>query len=102
MIDEGAAILPTELWIEIKRLNDHMVNLLVSYDESTRLDPNSLTTLSAMATKVALISRTVIGVDELTGESLGLFSNKKHYEALTKIEVEHFERMSKEINSSGG
>jgi hypothetical protein len=75
------------------------VNLLVSYDQSTELDISSLTTLSAMAAKVALISRSVIGADELTGENLSLFSNKKHFENLAKIEVEHFEKISKEVKA---
>ena len=96
---EAAAILPVELWAEVKRLNDYVVNLLVSYDQSTELDISSLTTLSAMAAKVALISRSVIGADELTGENLSLFSNKKHFENLAKIEVEHFEKISKEVKA---
>jgi len=99
MQDEAAAILPTELFGEIKRLTDHVVNILVSYDTSNKIDPNSLTTLAAIEVKIALISRKIIGVDELTGESLSLFSNKKHYDNLTNIEIEEFERISKRINT---
>jgi len=99
MQDEAAGILPTELWVEIKRLNDQVVNLLVSYDHSTKIDPSGLTTLSAMMAKVALISRAVIGADELTEENLSLFSSTKHYINLANIEVEHFERISKKLNA---
>ncbi len=95
MQDEGAAILPTELWIEIKRLTEHMTTLLVQYDENGQIEPDGLTKLCAMAAKVALISRVVIGVDELTGESLALFSGTKDYERLAELEVEYLERVSK-------
>jgi hypothetical protein len=44
---EGSAILPVELWLEVKRLNDYVLNLLVSYDHSNELDIDNLTTLSA-------------------------------------------------------
>ena len=81
-----------KLWVEIKRLTDHLSNILISYDKSNKIDPSILTTLVAMEAKIALISRTIIGVDELTGESLSLFSSKKHYDDLTNIEIEQFEK----------
>jgi hypothetical protein len=52
-----------------------------------------------MAVKVSLISRAVVGADELTEESLRLFTSKKHLENLASIEVEHFEKMTKKVGS---
>ncbi|HXC43139.1 MAG TPA: hypothetical protein VNY51_06430 [Candidatus Dormibacteraeota bacterium] len=92
--EESDAILPTELWVEVKHLTDHMVKLLVRYDEDGQIEPDDLARLLAMSAKVGLLSRAVIGVDELTDESLALFSSKKSYQSLAEIEVEHFERMS--------
>jgi hypothetical protein len=95
MQGESDAILPTELWVEVKRLTDHMVQLLVRYDEDGQIDSDGLARLVAIFMKVGLLSRSVIGVDELTGESLALFSSKKDYDRIAEIEVEYFERISK-------
>ena len=49
-----------------------------------------------MDTKVALASRVVLGIDELSEESLELFSSVKGFERVVKIEPEYFERLGKE------
>lgn len=72
--EEGAAILPVELWIEVKRLNDVMADILVSYDGGEGLAEDSMETLVAHSTKVGLLSRVLLGIDELTTESLKLYS----------------------------
>jgi hypothetical protein len=99
MQNESDAILPTELWVEVRRLSDHMVELLVRYDEDGQIEPDGLARLVAISAKVGLLSRSVMGVDELTDESLALFSSKKDYERLAEIEVESFERMSKDAQA---
>jgi len=99
MQNESDAILPTELWVEAKRLSDHMVELLVRYDEEGQIEHDNLMRLVAISAKVGLLSRSVIGVDELTNESLALFSSKKEYEKLAEIEVESFERVSKDAQA---
>lgn len=99
MENEASALLPTELYIEIKRLSYHLTNLLANYDQSNIIDRKGYTTLSAIAAKVALISRTVIGVDELTIDSLSLFSSKNHYNNLTNIEIEQFQEIAKKVNT---
>lgn len=88
LTEKAAAILPTELWIDIKRLSNYMTELVVIYDENRKLDKEHTAKLSAMDAKVALISRAVLGVDELTQESLELFSSGKNYEGLVKIGAE--------------
>lgn len=95
MQEEAAAILPIELYSDVKHLNDYAIDLLVSYDEKKLIDHDNLITLSAMATKVAVISRALIGVEEFTAESLRLFSKKEQYDSLTKIEIEQFKKISK-------
>ncbi|MCL5950278.1 MAG: hypothetical protein M1132_00910 [Chloroflexi bacterium] len=100
MQDEAAALLPAELWVEVKRLNDYLAEFLVCYDEGQQVDLNNLTNLSAMAAKVALLGRVVIGVDELTGESLSLISNRKNYERVANVGIDYFERMSNNANGA--
>ena len=97
--EEGAAILPTELWGEVKKLNNHMTSILVSYDERKEISEDGFKTLVAMMTKVALLSRVVIGVDELTEESINLFSSKKEYGRLANIEIDYFKKIQKNNGS---
>ena len=96
--EEGAAILPIKLWVEVKNLNDHMTGILVSYDEGSGISDDSFKILVAMMAKIALLSRAVIGADQLTEESLSIFSSKKEYENLVKIEIEHFRKIHKKAN----
>lgn len=91
--EESAAILPTELWVEVKKLNDLMTKSLVSYDEGTGISEDSFKTLVALMAKIALLARAVIGADELTEESLSLFSSKQEYRNLADIEIDYFIKM---------
>jgi len=94
--DEGAAILPTELWVEVKKINDYMASILISYDDGKDISEDDTKTLAAMITKICLLSRAVIGVDELTEESIELFSSKEEYEKLANIEIEDLKKISKQ------
>ena len=96
--DEAAAIFPTELWIEVKKLNSAMADLLTSYDETKCVKEEKLKELSAIDAKVALVSRAVLGVDELTEESLRLFSSTKEFEKLATLESKELERFAREKN----
>jgi hypothetical protein len=91
--EEGAAILPTELWVEVKKLNNQMTTILVDYDAGRGISEDSFKTLVAMMAKIGLLARTVIGADELTEESLSLFSSKKAYQNLANMEIESFRKM---------
>jgi hypothetical protein len=97
--EEGAAILPTELWMEVKKLNDHMIKILVSYDDGNGISEDNFKILVAMIVKVSLLSRAVIGVDRLTEASLSLFSSKKQYENLANIEIEYFRELQEKANA---
>jgi hypothetical protein len=88
LTEKAAAILSTELWIDLRRLSNYMTELVVLYDENHKLDKEHIAKLSALDAKVLLISRAVLGVDELTQESLELFSSGKKYEGLVNIEAE--------------
>ncbi len=84
---KGAVILPTELWIETKRLSDHVTSILVEYDKNENINSDQLVKLSAMAIKVVLVARSILGADELTEESIKIFSSKKDFENLANIET---------------
>jgi len=91
--EEGSAVLPVELWVEIRQLSSQMVNILVQYDINNMITERDMREFVARCTKVALISRAVIGADELTEESIKLFSSKKDFEELAGLEVKYFEAM---------
>jgi hypothetical protein len=97
--EEGAAILPTELWVEVKQLNSQITGMLVEYDEGRGISENSMGDLVARETKVALLSRVVLGIDELTEESLKLFSSKMDIERIANIEVEHLKAMQEKADA---
>lgn len=96
LTEQGAAILPTELWIEVKKLSEHVVTISDEYDKNKIIDSNQIVKLSAIGTKVALVARSVLGVDELTEESIKIFSSKKAFGNLANIEISYFENMARE------
>lgn len=89
---EGMAILPVELWVEIKNLSNQMSSILTEYDNNKIVTEASIITYVARCAKVSLISRAIVGADELTEESIKLFSSKKEYNNLTGIEVSFLEK----------
>ncbi len=94
LTDQAAAILPTDLWIEIKRLSTAMTALLVDYDKTLKIDRDKLVEIIAIETKVALLSRALLGADELTDESLRLFSSSKGFERLANVELSELEELA--------
>jgi hypothetical protein len=96
LTEQGAAILPTDLWVAIKHLSSAMTDLVVDYDEVSKIDQDKLLAIIAMDAKVALLSRAVLGVDELTDESLRLFSTRKGLESLTNIELRELEERARQ------
>jgi len=84
---EGMAILPADLWAEMRRLSRDMDDLLVEFDKQNIITQSTFKSFLARAGKVGLLSRAIIGADELTEESIKLFSSMKQYDNLTSIEV---------------
>jgi hypothetical protein len=96
--EQSAAILPVELWIEIKRLTEFYVDFVVAFDNNNRISEPMREEMLARITKISLLSRTVLGVDELTEESIALFSSPKEYEKLAGLELDHFKKASKQTD----
>jgi hypothetical protein len=76
-----------------------MLEILVSYDEEKGITEDIVKTLVAMMTKVCLLSRAVVGTDELTGESINLFSSKSDYEKLASLEIEELKKRYEDANT---
>jgi hypothetical protein len=54
--------------------------------------------LIARMTKVAALSRVVLGTDPLTEQSINLFSSQKEYLRVADLEITHFEEIHSRIN----
>jgi hypothetical protein len=93
--EEATAIFPTNLWLEAKRLLVFVLDFLVKYDEQKPYPEDIKEELSARLAKVALIARAVLGVDELTEESLRLFAKKEDFERLAELEIIDFKEIYK-------
>jgi len=98
LTEKAAAILPTDLWVEISQLSNYMTELAVNFDENGKLDEKDMVKLSAMDAKVALVSRALLGVDELSDESLKLFSSVQDFERLAKIEAKELTILAEREN----
>lgn len=98
LTEKVAAILPTDLWVEIKQLSSYMTELVVNYDENGKLDEKDMVKLSGMDAKVALVSRALLGVDELSNESLKLFSSAQNFERLAIIEAKELTVLAERKN----
>jgi hypothetical protein len=96
--EESSAILPTELWVEIKKLSEQASEMLIVYDERGDIEDQIFRSFVARMTKVALLSRSVVGVDELTQESLSLFASTKQYERLANLDIAQFEEIYDKAN----
>jgi len=99
MEDEGAAILPTDLWVEVKKLGAHFTGLLNDYDDGKGISTDKFSDMVGSETKVALLGRATIGVDELTDESINLFSKQEDYEGLVNIKPSYFAKLHKKKNA---
>ena len=97
--EEGAAILPTELWAEVNQLNSAMTGILVAYDEGQGISPESMFDFVARSAKVALISRAVLGIDELTTESLKLYSSEENLKRVAELELKNLRALHYKRNA---
>jgi hypothetical protein len=87
--DDAAALLPTELFAEVRRLTDLAVDIAVKIDAS---HPAQLSEFDAQMAKTALMARALLGVDELSDESIALFAKRNSLERLSKIGLQQFHR----------
>ncbi|WP_295550803.1 hypothetical protein [uncultured Pseudacidovorax sp.] len=97
--EKAAVLLPVELWLELKGLADEMSGAIEEFDCQGTIGPVRIKTLVSRMTKVALLCRVVIGSDELSQQSINLFSTQEKYVRLANLEVAHFEEIHSRVNS---
>jgi hypothetical protein len=96
--EKAAVLLPVELWGEIKGLSDEISNAIGEFDSEGIIEQERMKTLIARMAKVALLARVVIGSDELTEQSINLFSSQKEYMRVADLEIAHFEEIHSRAN----
>jgi len=96
--EKAAVLLPVELWVEVKGLSDEMSDAIFKFDSQGIIEQGRMKTLVARMAKVALLARVVIGSDELTEQSINLFSSQKEYARVADLEVAHFEEIHSRVN----
>jgi hypothetical protein len=87
LTDVAAAILPTEVYVEVNRLQSSVTSFLVASDQG-QVDEVFPKELGAQAAKVALLARSSLGIDELSEESLKLFGSTKERQRLADLTAE--------------
>lgn len=84
---EAAVVFPTELYVAFKGVLRHLTDLVVEYDQGCDIAA-SLQALQVADTRWALMARSLIGVDELSIETLQLHSKKDELERLSGVDAE--------------
>ena len=76
LVDAAAVLLPTELWVEIKRFDDLIANFLalIREDEDVSSFHESIV---GGAAKILLLTRSYLGADELSEENAFLFTDRR-------------------------
>ncbi len=99
LTEEAAAIMPTNLWIAIRDCSSVMGDFLEKYNKGrlTTSDDDMLAFI-AIDTKVALMSRSFIGADKLSGESVKLFATKNDLKRVTEMKASAFEEFARQKN----
>ena len=87
LTDVAAAILPTDVYVELNRLNSSVTSFLVAADEG-QIDKAFPQEIGPKAAKVALLARSSLGIDELSEESLKLFGSTRELQRLAGLTAE--------------
>lgn len=81
MTDEAAVLFPTDVYVEVKRVGDAITSFVANCDAG-KYEKSALDQLASQEAKAALMVRILLGIDELSEESIRLFSKN---DSLTKL-----------------
>lgn len=99
--EKSAVFMPAKLWVEIRRLEGDIADIAVAHDRGDQTSMSALKPIAARMTKVALLSRVVLGADELTDQSMALYANQKAYERCADLELSYFESIASRQRDEG-
>ena len=85
LTDQAAALFPTEVFVCANQASNALSSVVGAYESGENLEEATEQFHGASA-KLALMLRTLIGVDELSDESIRLFSTNESLARLMKID----------------
>lgn len=91
LCDTAAALLPTELYAEVRQTERFVVDFVVNLDEGNGVSEFPAK-LDSYAAKTVLVARACLGIDELSEESLALFASPRELAKLSKLKPEEIMR----------
>lgn len=100
LTEEAAAIIPADLWILYRNCSSAMSEFVDRYDKGLLTSTNDMLQFTAIDVKVALMTRSFIGVDKLSEENVRLFSTKNELRRVTEIEIDVFEELARQKNNN--
>lgn len=86
LVDEGAAFLPVELWIETNRLLSELSSFSDEFEKQGDQPKAKLDSLVIDMGKISLMIRAIVGADELTSVNLDLINKRDILEKLSEIQ----------------
>jgi len=87
LTDEAGALLPTELYVVVKHATDALSSFVQNCDEG-RNPNNALDQFRGQEVKAVLMVRALLGVDQLSNESIRLFSERDDLSGLAETSPE--------------
>jgi hypothetical protein len=82
--DQAAVLFPAQVFGVVRSLSSRAAAFLVEWNEG-RAPGGYGEELSGQSLKLALMARTLLGIEELSDESVGLFTKKRHLQELAEI-----------------
>jgi len=93
LADQAAVLLPAQVFGVVRALSSRVAAFLAEWDEG-RAPGGYEDELLGQGLKLALMARTLLGIEELSDESVGLFTKKKHLQELAEIGEEDLLHLS--------
>jgi hypothetical protein len=98
--DQTAVLFPTELYVAAKQATDALVSFMEDYDNDKDTS-SAKDRFDGCNVKAALMMRTLLGVDELSDESIRLFSKKESLTELAEISSDEFIKHARGAKDEG-
>ncbi len=93
---KSAVILPTDLYIQVRKINNWMSTFAELSQNLDNLSLEMLDKFKSLDVKMVLTARSLLGIDELSDDSTKLFATKKDYNRIKDLDFENY--FSKNIN----
>lgn len=95
----ASALLPVEIFVEVSRVSD-VLSAFIETLERESPDPTLQEQLAEHCMRLALLSRQLLGIDELSEVSIKLFADKKALERLSTVTIREIREATRDRPSN--